>query len=388
MRKFFYYWRFYSFGREQYQECMNNVFNNNLLSLRMSNVIISIFAFFFAFFPIIFEQQNFLKAGIYVGVSIIALVVHYYANFLMQQINVNNRIIHLLTVLSYTNVIVFGVYLDIWGNPNSIAAIFPCFMVCALLMFINSPRLNFFLILSAMFVYMISAILFKPPNYAIFYIVNSFVAGILSLFLTWHITKLRLGLELSTIKLEEERNKYVDQSMTDELTQLKNRRDFMQTFQRYLSNYRSSDDWLCVAIADIDFFKNYNDHYGHPQGDECLRNIGKALASLNSAGVYAARVGGEEFALLWFVKDPAHVDKIVIKWTEAIKNLTIQHEKSKISAYVTMSIGVYIVRCGSHHDKQELYDLADKALYTAKKSGRNCTIICGDEIKQYKITPP
>jgi PleD family two-component response regulator len=90
----------------------------------------------------------------------------------------------------------------------------------------------------------------------------------------WYISKLRLGLEISANILEDERDKYFDQSTVDELTRLRNRRDFMQTFQRYISNYRPSDKWLCVAICDIDFFKNYNDHYGHPAGDDCMRNQG------------------------------------------------------------------------------------------------------------------
>jgi PleD family two-component response regulator len=92
--------------------------------------------------------------------------------------------------------------------------------------------------------------------------------------------------------------------------------------------------------------------------------------------------------MLWFEKDPANVDKIVLQWTNSIKDLQIPHEKSKVSDYVTMSVGIYIVRCGSHQDMQVLYDLADKALYVAKGSGRNCTIVCGDEIKEYKITLP
>jgi diguanylate cyclase (GGDEF)-like protein len=160
----------------------------------------------------------------------------------------------------------------------------------------------------------------------------------------------------------------------------------MNTFQRYLSNYRTSDDWICIALADIDFFKFYNDHYGHPQGDTCLRSIGAALNNLrDEVGVYVARVGGEEFAVLWFERDASHVDVVINQWTDMIKKLKIPHEKSKVSDYVTMSIGVYIARCGSTNDIQQLYDLADKALYAAKGSGRNCTVVSGDEIKQYKI---
>ncbi|MCL2720063.1 MAG: diguanylate cyclase [Treponema sp.] len=388
MLKFIYNWRFYSFGREQYQECMSNiVFNNNLLGLRQLNIFVAVIAGCLSLIPILAENGNFLKAGIYLAVGLIALLISFYANFIMQQINVNNRIIYFLTVLYYANIIIFSTYLDIWSNPGTFAVLFPCFLICALIMFVNPPQLNFFLTFGAVLIFTVSALIFETPMNKIFLIANTFVAAFLSLLITWQITKLRLGLEISANRLEEERNKYVDQSITDELTQLKNRRDFNQTFQRFLSNYRASDDWLCIALADIDFFKLYNDHYGHPQGDECLRGIGGALNSLNTLGVYAARVGGEEFALLWFEKDPANVDKVINHWTETIRNLKLLHEKSKVSKYVTMSIGVYIIRCGSRQDTEGLYDLADKALYTAKSSGRNCAVILGDEIKQYKIMP-
>ncbi|MCL2808759.1 MAG: GGDEF domain-containing protein, partial [Treponema sp.] len=317
----------------------------------------------------------------------LAAFMSYYANFIMQQINISNRRVYFLIALFYVNVMTFGVYLSVWSNPDKVASIFTCFLLCSLLLYINPPHFNLALTISALSVFLISTITIKTPDMWIYDIANSLVAGALSVFFCWHITKLRLGLEISANNLEEERNKYVDQSITDELTQLRNRRDFNQTFQRFLSNYRASDDWLCIALADIDFFKFYNDHYGHPQGDECLRGIGGALNALNTLGVYAARVGGEEFALLWFEKDPANVDKVINHWTETIRDLKILHDKSKVSKYVTMSIGVYVVRCGSRHDTHELYDLADKALYTAKSSGRNCAVILGDEIKQYKIMP-
>lgn len=384
MRNFFYTWRFYSFGREQYQECMNKIFMSNLNNLRKANQIVAIFAGCFTLFPVIFER-DLIKACIYISVALVGLLGFYCTNYLMQQINVKTRLIYLLIVLYYFNIIIFGIYLDVWSKPDSIASIFPCFLICSLLMLVVPPRFTFYLTLTAMTLFIASAFIFKAQS-VVYFISNTLIAGAISLYFCWQITKLRMGLEISTTMLDEERIKYIDQSITDELTQLKNRRDFNQTFQRFLSNYRASDDWLCIALADIDFFKLYNDHYGHPKGDDCLRSIGGALNSLGSLGVYAARVGGEEFALLWFEKDCSHVNKIITHWTNAIRDLKILHEKSKVSEYVTMSIGVYVVKCGTHHDTQVLYDHADKALYTAKSSGRNCAIVLGDEIKEYKIT--
>jgi diguanylate cyclase (GGDEF)-like protein len=384
MLNLFYAWRFYTYGREQYSECMNKLFSNNLINLCRTSKIVAILAVGFSIFPIV-SEQDFLKAGVYMLAALIALGISLFSNYQMQQINVKNNVIHFLLILFFVTTIALSIFLDL---SNAVASIFPCFLICALLIFVNSPRVNFLLTLAAVIGYITSVIIvLNIPSNLFLYIQNSIIAGFLSLYFNWHITKLRFGLEMSTSMLEDEKNKYLDQSTVDELTQLKNRRDFMNTFQRYLSNYRSSDDLLCIALADIDFFKFYNDHYGHPQGDECLRSIGVVLNQLKEdVGVYSARVGGEEFALLWFEKDISNVDKVISHWTKKTKDLKIIHEKSKVSDFVTMSIGVYVTRCGSPYDVQALYDLADKALYAAKGSGRNCAIVNGDEIKQYKIT--
>jgi len=166
-----------------------------------------------------------------------------------------------------------------------------------------------------------------------------------------------------------------DESTIDELTQLKNRRDFMNTFQRFLTNHRQSDNFLCIALLDIDCFKNYNDHYGHPQGDECLRLIGKALNNLRSDGIYPARVGGEEFALLWHDKSSSDGEAMGLRVNQLIRDLNIPHEKSIVVPYITVSVGIHITECDASKDIKNLYNLADKALYAAKKNGRNCTVI-------------
>jgi len=390
MHKILYSWRFYTYGREQYYESMNKMFSANLSNLYRTSTIVSIIALCCSVFPIILEQKLF-ETCVFLFAALVSFGISRYSNYLMQQINVNNKLIYFLIILFYTNIILFSIYLDIWSNPVSMVAIFPCFLICTLLMFVNSPLVNLILIYSALIIYIVSAFIFKDingiNNELGYYILQSFVASLISVYFNWQIPKLRMGLEISTTMLEDEKNKYFDQSTVDELTQLKNRRDFMHTFQRYLSNYRTSDYWLCIAIADIDYFKFYNDHYGHPQGDTCLRSIGVILNELrDDLGIYTARVGGEEFAALWFEKDITNVDNVVHQWTRMIKNLKIPHEKSKVSEYVTMSIGVYISKCGAYNDTQILYDYADKALYAAKGS-RNCAVIYGDEIKQYKINP-
>ena len=104
--------------------------------------------------------------------------------------------------------------------------------------------------------------------------------------------------------------------------------------------------------------------------------------------MYAARVGGEEFGMLWFEKDASHVDAVVSYMSSLIRNAKITHEKSKVADHVTMSMGVYIEKLGASNDVNALYELADNALYAAKGAGRNCAIIAGRDREQYKISPP
>jgi diguanylate cyclase (GGDEF)-like protein len=150
----------------------------------------------------------------------------------------------------------------------------------------------------------------------------------------------------------------------------------MQTFQRFVSHHRPSDKYLCIAILDIDCFKNYNDHYGHPKGDECLSEVGRVLNDLQTnKGIYTARVGGEEFAMLWHIENLSDANDIGIYINQVIRDLNIPHEKSIVVPYVTASIGIHIIQLGIPHDIKDLYNLADKSLYNAKKNGRNCTVV-------------
>ena len=388
MRNIFYHWRFYRLGREQYSECMNRVFSNNLLYLRQANTVFAIFAVVFSLFPLLLEKDV-IKMCVYLAIAIVAFVLAYITNYTMQKADVKDKDIYTLITIFSLNLIFFGIYQSVLANPYHLASLYYCLLISLLLLFVNSPIYNFFLITGTVIVFIVSTVIVKAPDIYIFDIINVLVAGLISLYFSWQVSKLRLGLEFNAGQLEEERNKYLNQSIVDELTQLRNRRDYMNTFHRFLTNYRASDDWFCVAIGDIDFFKNYNDFYGHPKGDDCLRVMGGILNHLKEImGVYTARVGGEEFSMLWCEKDLAHVDAIINKLIKLIREARMPHEKSKVSQYVTMSIGVYIVKCGSSSDVQTLYDFADKALYTAKGSGRNCAIIYGEEIKQYKIPSP
>jgi diguanylate cyclase (GGDEF)-like protein len=126
-------------------------------------------------------------------------------------------------------------------------------------------------------------------------------------------------------------------------------------------------------MMDVDYFKKYNDHYGHPKGDFVLQSIGKVLQVLiEEERVFAARVGGEEFIILWTENRVAEAERVAVKLRQMIIDLQIPHVKSSVAPYITASLGMYILRGGTIGATEDLYNNADSALYEAKKRGRNC----------------
>jgi len=379
MKAFIEKWRYYSLGQDEYRKCMDKSFPDNIAILIKVNGVVSLLALLFMIFPI-FVENNFYKARFYLIASIVAVVfllIASYTNKLHRQGKIISKyFIYTLITFYYLNAIFIGIYLGVWANPGHLAVSFMCILICALFLLNISPVFYISLTIGAVIIFSVIVINVKPLSSWSIDVTNAIFAGIMSMFFGWQIAMFRISSSSTVNKLENERKNYYEQSTIDELTQMKNRRDFDQTFNRYLVTYRQSDIFQCLAIMDIDLFKNYNDHYGHPQGDECLRTIGKALAGLQeSMNIYSARIGGEEFALIWFEKETRNAENAAFRISQMIRDLNIKHEKSSVAPYVTVSIGIHIWRCGSTTDAQAMYDLADKALYAAKSGGRNRFVI-------------
>jgi len=164
-------------------------------------------------------------------------------------------------------------------------------------------------------------------------------------------------------------------SLTDNLTTLGNRRQYEETLEREISLAKRNDTYLTLAILDIDFFKNYNDRYGHPQGDTALARVGKAIIScMRRPNDYTFRIGGEEFAVLFSAIDRDESRRFLDTIRQSVENMNIPHETSAVSDHLTISIGGATMNGGALIDAEHLYIDADKALYMAKE-GRNQTIM-------------
>lgn len=156
----------------------------------------------------------------------------------------------------------------------------------------------------------------------------------------------------------------------DGLTQVSNRRYFDEYLLRQQKLSQRSGSFFALLMFDIDFFKYYNDHYGHLAGDDCLRLVAKVLKqSVERPGDFVARFGGEEFAVVLPETDIAGATLVATKLLANVRELGIKHKGSPFGV-VTGSIGI-AASDGSKKTLQELIDTADRRLYLAKTNGRD-----------------
>ena len=167
--------------------------------------------------------------------------------------------------------------------------------------------------------------------------------------------------------LEQSKAQLHELSIKDSLTELFNRRHFDDVGELKIKEAKRLKSTMHLLMIDIDYFKQYNDHYGHPAGDDVLEIVANTLLkTLRRSTDLIFRVGGEASENLKQISESIH---------NAINKLAIEHNKSTIEKHITVSIGLASMNASTSETFDDLYNKADKALYLAKQSGRNKTSI-------------
>jgi diguanylate cyclase (GGDEF)-like protein len=207
-------------------------------------------------------------------------------------------------------------------------------------------------------------------------IIIALLSGLLTLILTK--TLLQLNREVRERKKVEiellETNKKLKRLVNlDGLTNIANRYYFDNYINQEYKRLSRDQESLCLILCDVDCFKKYNDYYGHPQGDECLKKVAKAIENaVQRPADLAARYGGEEFAIILPNTNLQGAIKVAENIQKCLHDLRLPHAKSEVSKLVTLSIGIAHSNCHHNDSPQDLITAADKALYRSKKQGRNC----------------
>jgi|GEM_PF-344843 len=199
---------------------------------------------------------------------------------------------------------------------------------------------------------------------------------IISYYVFKSIQKDHTQLEVTTKKLKLVNKKLENVSYTDVLTGLHNRRYFNHVYEKELKRAKRNNTYITFMMLDIDFFKQYNDTYGHLEGDYALKSVAKVLKdTLKRPSDYVFRLGGEEFGVLLSETDESNSAKLAREICDAIRDREIKHEKSKVNKFVTISIGVVCCIADEALDENILLSRSDEMLYEAKESGRDRYII-------------
>ena len=185
------------------------------------------------------------------------------------------------------------------------------------------------------------------------------------IFLVMH--QARLSEKINRIHAEE----LLHLSQHDALTKVSNRRTFDEMLDSYFEQARHDEVPLSLLFIDVDFFKKYNDHYGHQKGDEVISAIAKSIKDSIRHMDFVARYGGEEFVVLLPETDAHGAYAVASNIFKAVERLAIPHSQSLVSGNVTISLGFTVYKGEAEIFKSDFLQRADQALYRAKQLGRN-----------------
>ena len=182
-----------------------------------------------------------------------------------------------------------------------------------------------------------------------------------------------VGIFVAGVRLSKAYETIERQAVIDALTEIPNRQSFSDTMEREFKRSQRERAPLSIIMCDIDNFKEYNDSYGHSNGDLCLKKVAQAIRnSLKRAGDFCARYGGEEFIVILPNTSPDGAMRVAERMRLTIEEMGIAHMKSLPAQVVTMSFGVATSEdTATLVSLEDLIKCADVALYRAKEQGRN-----------------
>ncbi|MGB3962337.1 MAG: diguanylate cyclase [Sulfurimonas sp.] len=199
---------------------------------------------------------------------------------------------------------------------------------------------------------------------------------LVSYFVFRSIQKDQSRLEIATKRLKVANKKLENASYTDSLTSLHNRRYFNIVYDREMKRAKREKSYITFMMLDIDYFKQFNDTYGHIEGDFALKSVAKVLSNtLKRPTDFVFRLGGEEFGVLLTHTDETNSAKLARDICMAVKAREIKHETSKVGEYLSISIGVVCCIADDALNDEILLSRSDEMLYEAKNNGRDRYVI-------------
>lgn len=265
------------------------------------------------------------------------------------------------------------IYIGVFANRDEVGTLFMLFLIASQVLYVMPLSWNFIMSVMPTVAYIVSAVLVKAPEVYIQDIRNSIIALTIGLCLNFINSREKAQLIVGNYQLSREYTALSETSSVDSLTGLFNKAVSQEKLAEFCDECAEEKSSIFAAIVDVDFFKKYNDTYGHLKGDEILNRLGTMMNNLaREYHIVAGRVGGEEFLLTGHAGSRLQATRICDKLRYEVQRCRIEHSTSDAAPFVTISVGVAFAEIGTVVDAEELYERADEALYEAKRAGRNC----------------
>ena len=313
-----------------------------------------------------------LRYFICIGLATLLFILYVYVQRLIKNgaaepIHGTNALICVICVLTYSIGVISGTVL-----ANGELGVLAVWMFLLLQISFDIPPLqNALTVIPSAALFIVVSRLTKPVEQWRFDLIYTIISVSVGLFVSHHQTRLALDNIIAKSCLTRANFALYHTCTTDELTGLSNRRMVFNTYDDILARCVENNQSMACVVLDIDDYKQFNDAYGHPEGDELLRRIGEILCRYGAEqGVSIGRIGGEEFMAVWAEDSVVRCESVAEELRAAVERMGIAHKGAEEHERVTMSVGVCLLPA---EKAQNAYHLADKALYRAKDAGKNCS---------------
>src|SRR5574344_1214420 len=370
-------WYYLGFTYNQLESIWPEIKKDNLRILKHVSLFAGIILFISFLFPLFFKKSK------YELIMYLILAIYNFINYYTTKISIQkeiyksseprNRFYYSLQIYAYIFVTyAFGIHVGVFSNPNSQATIIFLFMLFIGSLFTTTIPGNIIPLLISLITFNCCSIRIKPSSAWMTDLFHSIVVVLLNSFVYWQTSVLRFKQKLEELRLSETHISLWDMSNKDFLTKLYNRRKFNELSQKLLISRDLSKTTLAIAIIDIDDFRDYNDTYGHDNGDSALILMSqKFIESAVAHEIVICRWGGEEFMAMWPSATSEDAQSVAEEIRRNIEDLHISNITKDGEKYLTVIIGLHGLS-GRHTETwEEIYHNTYELLGRAKKLGRN-----------------
>ncbi len=267
----------------------------------------------------------------------------------------------------------FSIYIDVYTSKTGHGMLFVAFLIAHQALYVMPLSWNLIMTVMPCAAFIAAAVMEKDaPIYT--QDVGIVIIGLAaSLIVNYITTREKIQLIVGKERIARDYDELSSVNARDSLTGLLSRAAAEEKLEDYCMECAAGRSSIFAAIVDVDFFKLYNDTYGHPEGDRILKALGDMMNAIaREYGIIAGRVGGEEFLLAGRAGSKLQATRICDRLRYEVQNSRIENKSSSVASFITISVGVAFAEFGSEIKAEALYKKADDALYEAKRAGRNC----------------